>query len=186
MAKKTEQQTGERIYTIPLRREWIKAPRNKRGNRAVSAVRAFLIRHMHASDARLSQRLNETIWTRGIQKPPSKVKVKVNMQETIAIARLPEELVLEKEKKEAKGLKERIAEARGKGEESQIKESAGLGKSETAVSKHVVQKAGQTPEQEKSAGVDYHASKIEGKKKNADKTPKGSKTPARTTKKKES
>lgn len=93
----------ERIYTIPLRSEWLKVPRNKRSKRAVGAVKGFLSRHMRASDVRISQKLNEQVWTRGIQKPPAKVKVKATKDaEGVVTAMLPEEII--KEKVEKKGV----------------------------------------------------------------------------------
>jgi len=67
----------ERIYTIPLR-DVKKAPRWKRSKRAVTVVRKYLARHMKADpeDVKLDSSLNEAIWSRGSQKPPSKIRVK--------------------------------------------------------------------------------------------------------------
>ena len=52
----------ERTYTIPLRREWLKAPRYKRAKRAIAAVRTFLERHMKSEDIRIGTHLNLEIW----------------------------------------------------------------------------------------------------------------------------
>jgi large subunit ribosomal protein L31e len=75
----------ERIYTIPLSRAWI-APRRKRAPRAVSLVRNFIERHMkigagpeeEGESERLviSNEVNEKIWSRGIQKPPRRIRVR--------------------------------------------------------------------------------------------------------------
>ena len=67
----------EQIYTIPLR-EVKKAPRWKRSKRAVVEVRKYLARHMKADpeEIRLDSSLNEAIWARGSQRPPSKVRVR--------------------------------------------------------------------------------------------------------------
>ena len=67
----------ERIYTIPLR-DVKKAPRWKRSKRAVTEVRKYLARHMKADpeEVKLDSSLNEAIWSRGSQKPPSKIRVK--------------------------------------------------------------------------------------------------------------
>jgi large subunit ribosomal protein L31e len=109
MAKKETSVSGERIYVIPIRSEWLKVPRNRRGKRAVSAIRNFLSRHMHSDDIRLSQKLNKRIWKSGIKKPPSRVKVKVSVKDGVVTARLPEEIEIKKEEKKGKleGLKEK-------------------------------------------------------------------------------
>lgn len=65
----------ERTYTIPLRKEFQKAPMYRRAKKAVIALREFLVRHMKASDVKLGQQLNNSLWTRGIKHPPHHVKV---------------------------------------------------------------------------------------------------------------
>src|SRR3990167_5152142 len=72
---KTEK-TLERIYNVPLRKEYMKAPRWNRTKKAVTALRQFLAKHMKSEDVRLSKALNESIWKHGIQNPPHHVKVK--------------------------------------------------------------------------------------------------------------
>ncbi|RZN69392.1 MAG: 50S ribosomal protein L31e [Candidatus Methanolliviera hydrocarbonicum] len=68
----------ERIYTIPLRKAFLKAPRWKRSNKAIKEVRKFLARHMKTSEEKvyLDASINEKIWERGSQKPPSKIRVR--------------------------------------------------------------------------------------------------------------
>ncbi|MFW5902746.1 MAG: 50S ribosomal protein L31e [archaeon] len=68
--------TEERFITIPLRKAK-KAARDKRSNRAVKIIREHLARHLKR-DVKISRALNQEIWKRGI-KPPSKIKVKVEM-----------------------------------------------------------------------------------------------------------
>lgn len=67
----------ERIYTIPLRNAK-KAPRWKRSKRAVSEARSYLARHLKADleDVHLDASINEKIWERGAEKPPSRVRVR--------------------------------------------------------------------------------------------------------------
>lgn len=74
MAKTTEK-TLERIYNVPLRKEYMKAPRWNRTKKAVTALREFLAKHMKSSDVRLSKELNETMWKHGIKNPPHHIKV---------------------------------------------------------------------------------------------------------------
>ena len=75
-----ERVEGERIYTIPLRAVK-KAPRWKRSKRAIALIREFLVRHTKAEYLILDNALNEKIWERGSQKPPSRVRVRVTRQE---------------------------------------------------------------------------------------------------------
>ena len=78
----------ERECTIPLRRDWHKVPRYKRANRAVKAVKEFLVQHMKIRDRdlrkiKLDKYVNEEIWFRGIKNPPSKIKVKAIKEKDI-------------------------------------------------------------------------------------------------------
>jgi len=70
-----EEIVEERIYTIPLRRAWI-SPRKKRTPRAVRLVKAFIRRHMKPEALVMSNEVNERLWSRSIQKPPRKVRVR--------------------------------------------------------------------------------------------------------------
>lgn len=66
----------ERIYIIPLRREFLKAPNYKRSKKAISAIRTFLIRHMKAEEVKIGKYLNLEIFKHGRKNPPSRIKVK--------------------------------------------------------------------------------------------------------------
>ena len=76
----------ERFYTIPLRNAWI-SPRKKRAPKAARIVRNFVIKHMkvriEADEDEEPEKLvidnevNEKLWSRGIEKPPRKVRVRV-------------------------------------------------------------------------------------------------------------
>jgi len=65
----------ERTYTIPLR-DVKNVQRTIRAAKAVRVVQEFLKKHMKADDIKIDQSVNEKIWERGIQKIPSKIKVK--------------------------------------------------------------------------------------------------------------
>ena len=72
----------EREYVIPLRHKTIMVPRYKKANKAIRTIKEFLVRHMKIRDRDLNKikidsLLNETVWSRGIKKPPHKIKVKV-------------------------------------------------------------------------------------------------------------
>lgn len=94
---------GERILNIPLRAECIKVPKNKRAKKAMGVIRDYTHKHTKSYDIKVSQKVNEKIWIRGIQKPPSSIKVKISTDsDGVVHVRLPEEIVKEK-KKEDKG-----------------------------------------------------------------------------------
>jgi large subunit ribosomal protein L31e len=76
----------ERFYTIPLRKAWI-SQRKKRAPRAARIVRSFVLKHMkvrtEAEEEEEEEKLvidnevNEKLWSRGIEKPPRKIRVRV-------------------------------------------------------------------------------------------------------------
>jgi large subunit ribosomal protein L31e len=84
----------ERIYTIPLR-DVKQLPRTKRAPRAIAVVKKFVARHMKTTeeDVWIDTHVNELLWARGIEKPPSKIRVKAvkfEDQEIVEVS-LPEE-----------------------------------------------------------------------------------------------
>jgi len=82
-----EEIVEERIYTVPLGKAWIMPP-NKRAARAIRILKDFLKKHMKL-EARgegeeeeepkrliITNEVNERIWSRGIEKPPRKIRVR--------------------------------------------------------------------------------------------------------------
>ena len=67
----------ERVITVPLKATKM-APRSRRAKRAVKEVREFIAMHMKAEEDKIwiDTKLNEKLWERGIQKPPSRITVK--------------------------------------------------------------------------------------------------------------
>ena len=67
----------EKTYTINIRREILKAPKYRRAKKAVSAVKAFIKRHMKAEleKIKLGKYLNLELWKHGIKAPLTKIKV---------------------------------------------------------------------------------------------------------------
>ena len=81
----------ERIYTIPLR-DVKRVPRTKRSPKAMRYIREFIEKHMKADDVIIDQSVNEKIWERGIEKIPSKIKVKaVKEDETVEVTLVEEQ-----------------------------------------------------------------------------------------------
>jgi large subunit ribosomal protein L31e len=77
----------ERFYTIPLRKAWISA-RKKRAPRAGRIVKSFVLKHMKVrteieeeeeepEKLVIDNEVNEKLWSRGIEKPPRKIRVRV-------------------------------------------------------------------------------------------------------------
>ena len=90
--KEEEEIVEERIYTVPLSRAWI-GPRNKRAPRAIRLLRSFIMRHMKIDEdsLKISNEVNEHIWSRGIQKPPRKIRIRATKDnEGIVTVRLAE------------------------------------------------------------------------------------------------
>lgn len=80
-----EEIVEEKIYTIPLGKAWI-SQRKKRAPRAGRILKKFIQRHIkiktEAEEGEETERLvvsnevNEKIWSRGIEKPPRKIRVR--------------------------------------------------------------------------------------------------------------
>ena len=116
----------EREYTIPIRKNLNKVPSYKRANKAVKTIKEFLIRHMKVRDGdlnkiKIDKYLNEFIWSRGIRKPPVKIKVKVKKDGDIVKAELsemPAGFVFKKSKLEKRAQKATETISKKKTEES--------------------------------------------------------------------
>jgi len=89
MGEEVGEGVEERIYTIPLKAVK-KAPRWKRSNRAIALIREYLMKHTKSEYIMIDTAINEKVWARGSQKPPSKIRVKVTEEEDIIRAELVE------------------------------------------------------------------------------------------------
>jgi large subunit ribosomal protein L31e len=87
--KKEEDVVEERIYTIPLQKALIRPPK-KRAPRAMQLLKIFVVKHMKMAvtvsedeeeeelpQLIVTQEVNEKIWSRSIEKPPRKIRVRV-------------------------------------------------------------------------------------------------------------
>jgi len=77
MAKKTEapKTVLERVYNVPLRKEYQKAPNWRRTPKAVKALQQFIQKHMKSNDVVISRYANLHLWKHGIKNPPHHIKV---------------------------------------------------------------------------------------------------------------
>ena len=83
-----EEFVEERIYTIPLGKAWVRPPK-KRAPRAMQIIKDFVTKHMKM-DMRpeveeekgemprliITNDVNEKVWSRSIEKPPRKIRVR--------------------------------------------------------------------------------------------------------------
>lgn len=84
--KEEEEIVEERTYTIPLRKAWIMPP-NKRAPRAIRIIRGFITKHMKLETQVkeeeetpkklvITNEVNRKVWSKGIEKPPRKIRVR--------------------------------------------------------------------------------------------------------------
>jgi large subunit ribosomal protein L31e len=69
-------------------------PYTQRANRAIIEIRTYVMRHMKTDEKNvwIDTKVNEAIWNRSIQKPPSKIIVKaVKFEDGLVEVSLPEE-----------------------------------------------------------------------------------------------
>ena len=90
----------ERVFTVPLT-VTRNVPKTKRAPRAIKEIKEFVRQHMidkgsdkeeQQKDVWIDFRLNELIWSRGIENPPRKVRVKaIRFEDGLIEVSLPEE-----------------------------------------------------------------------------------------------
>ncbi|UCG95809.1 MAG: 50S ribosomal protein L31e [archaeon] len=107
----------QKIYTISLKKAYA-SPRIYRARKAVKYLHDYLQRHLKDGFT-IGPGLNQKIWSRGIKKPPTKVKVTVKKEEGKYRVELFGYVPKAKPKKPAKKkftekAKEKINEKRGK------------------------------------------------------------------------
>ena len=108
----------ERIYNIPLRKEFLKAPKYKRTARAIKAIKSFIQKHMKNQNVKIGKYLNLEMWKHGRKNPPSKIQIKAYTEKikkkdieieyikvelpNAPVEKPKEEKLIKKEKKEEK------------------------------------------------------------------------------------
>ena len=173
-SKKKDDLVGiEKDYIIPLRNKWKRVPRYKRANKAIKTIKEFLVKHMKIRDrdlrkVKVDKYLNEVIWSKGIKKPPTKIKVKaIKKGDSIRaeLSEMPEKLKFkklreEKMKKKAmqvvekkKAVKKEAEEVKKPEEEKQTEEE----KKEEKEKKSAVVEAGKEIEKAAAKKVKHEA-----------------------------
>ncbi len=107
--------TGEEVMIIvPLRKIKKKVPRWKRAPRAAKFLKEFVAKQAKAEKVIVGPEVNEKIWERGIEKPPSRIRVRVRVEEEdgarVAYVNLPPEEMPKKPKEKKKVRKEEKVE----------------------------------------------------------------------------
>ncbi len=107
--------TGEEVMiTVPLRKIKKKVPRWKRAPRATKFLKEFVAKQAKAERVIIGPEVNEKIWERGIEKPPSRIRVRVRVEEEegarIAYVNLPPEEMPKKPREKKKAKKEEKVE----------------------------------------------------------------------------
>ncbi|MBW2989749.1 60S ribosomal protein L31 [Candidatus Woesearchaeota archaeon] len=132
MAKKDDKKEAkivlERAYNVPLRKMYQRAPRWKRTNRSVKALREFIRKHMKADIVKIGKYANLELWKHGGKNPPHHIRVTcIKDEEGVVKAELvgaPEEKPKaepkKKEKKSEKDVEVQVKDALG-GEDTEKK-----------------------------------------------------------------
>jgi len=118
MAKKDDKPkiVLERVYNVPLRREFQKVARWRKTEKAVKALKQFVAKHMKSDNVLIGRYVNQHLWKNGIKNPPHHVKINAVKDEkgkvSVELVELPAkakrqeakqtELKKKKEDKEAK------------------------------------------------------------------------------------
>ena len=64
----------ERVYTIPLGKVLL-SPDNQRAKRAINMIKEFARKHMKTQEIKIDEDVNQLVWSRGICRPPRKIRV---------------------------------------------------------------------------------------------------------------
>ncbi len=105
----------EKIYTVPLRREFLKVAKYNRSKKAMKALKEFLLKHLK-EEVKIGKYLNEEVSKRR-KNPPGKIKIRIDGEKGKYKAELinaPKEEVKKEEKGKIEKLKEKVV---GKKEE---------------------------------------------------------------------
>src|SRR3989338_3889984 len=99
----------EKIFIIPLRKEWLKVANYKRAKKAVAAIKVYITRHMKKEDVHIGKGLNELLWSCGSKHPPPKVKVKSVIEEDHVLVELVDlPFSFRKKEEDKKSLKDKL------------------------------------------------------------------------------
>ena len=123
--KKVSKVVLERTYVVPLRKEWLKAPKYRRSKKAVTALKEFILKHMKGEEIKIGYHLNKEMWKHGIKNPPHKLKVNAKKDEKnvvkVELFGAPEEKPVEKKEKKPEAKKAEPKKTETKVEKTEAK-----------------------------------------------------------------
>ena len=92
---------GERSFVVSLEKVFEK-PRAQRAQKEVNHLKKFLKKNLRADEKHIivSQKINEFLWSNGIEHIPRKIEIKAVLEEGIVRAFLKGEKIEKKEEKE--------------------------------------------------------------------------------------
>lgn len=150
---------NERLYTIPLRKEFLKVPRYIRTRKAVKAIRSFAQQHMKTQVVKIGPYLNELMLSRGRKNPPHKVQVRITKEEDkdkVQIARVELASIPVKKSEEKKNIAQKVKEVvkRPKKEEKKEEKVDGHKIEEDKEKKEVLETKAEELEKSKSRQIE--------------------------------
>jgi large subunit ribosomal protein L31e len=161
--KKTKTPTLEREYTIPIQRKLLTVPKYRRAKKAITIIKAFIIKHMNIRDGdpkkvKIDHYLNSEIWFKGIKKPLRKVKVKATKNnEGIVYVSLAEEPEIVTHTKKRKEKQQKTISAPTTPVKEQTKEQTKEQQKDTEEKEKATQEAGKARQKE-AAKAQKHTS----------------------------
>ena len=78
----------ERILVVNMK-QLVRVPRIQRAPRASRLLQSIITRVTKANEVKISNEVNEILWSRGIEKPPRKIKVKLVKDEEGIVTAFP-------------------------------------------------------------------------------------------------
>ncbi len=78
----------ERILVVNMK-QLVRVPRIQRAPRASRLLQSIIARVTKADEVKISNEVNEILWSRGIEKPPRKIKVKLVKDEEGIVTAFP-------------------------------------------------------------------------------------------------
>src|SRR3989338_8090370 len=123
MAKKEEKPKTvlERVYIVPLRKEFQKVASLRRTEKAVKALREFIAKHMKSENVIIGKYANQLLWKNGIKNPPHHVKVTAVKDEKGKVTAELAELSPKAKKKSQRKKKPKKGKRKGKKRKSKKK-----------------------------------------------------------------
>ncbi|HZX44839.1 MAG TPA: hypothetical protein VFF28_04105 [Candidatus Nanoarchaeia archaeon] len=132
--KKASKIILERVYNVPLRRKYLRAPNWKRTKRAVTALQEFVWQHMKPTELKIGKYANLELWKHGIKNPPHHIKVNCRKNEEgivyVELVGAPVEKVKRKTAKKAQEVKHEAIEVKTEPEALEAKSGLAEQKSE--------------------------------------------------------